>query len=401
MQVTAETTTADRATSFTNQNLGMVHESQVETEDASSEIQEYDSKILIPHTHSRAQVWDPWVTDVLWKQHRIAGQLVGALPRLPHQSAILGLPLSLMPEEVRLLQDEGIGIPVTYKEMKEQVKEEIRVEFQKCVRRCQEEQVNEARNQRKREIELMADKILDGKRRKFEERKRKKEKIMRNMEINDREAEESVNSGKYKLSEEIEQIENIYPDKKNQTDNLSHKVSEEGKEEESKEEKGCSYCKEEETFTLDREKIIDEEVSKIKDLQENMQVVEFFTQNPLISRLKPEPHPLPVQFEYTPERIRYAVFRDLWHRGYHMTQGLKFGGDFLAYSGDPHLYHGSFIIRCVEDPDRVSMRDLVAAVRTAAATRKTFVLAAIDKNSHSVVSSCMVKYRSYHWAYDE
>lgn len=389
LQVTDETTAADKATSVANQTLRAAHESQVETKDACLKIQDNDSKILIPHTHSRAQVWDPWVTDVLWKQYRIAGQLVGALPRLPHQSAILGLPLSLMPEEVRLLQDEGIGVPVTYKEMKEQVKEEVRVEFQKCVKRCREEQVNEARNQRKREIELMADKILDGKRRKFEERKRKKEKI-KNMEMKDGEADESVHPEKCKLNEEIKKKENLSPDK----------VTEEDKEE-FKEVKDCSNCKEEEIFTLDREKIIDEEVSKIKDLQGNMQVVEFFTQNPLISRFRPEPHPLTAQFEYTLEWIRYAVFRDLWHRGYHMTQGLKFGGDFLAYSGDPHLYHGTFIIRCVEDPNRVSKRDLVAAVRTAAATKKTFVLAAMDKNSLSVGSSCMVKYRSYQWAYDD
>lgn len=378
LQVTDETTAPVQATSYAHQNLRVTHESQVETKDACVEIQDTDDKILIPHTHSRAQVWDPWVTDALWKQHRIAGQLVGALPRLPHQSAILGLPLSLMSEEVRLLKDEGIGVPVTYKEMKEQVKEEVRVEFQKYVKRCQEEQVDEARNQRKREIELMADKILDGKRKKFEERKRKKEKIIRNMEMKDSEADENVHSEKCELSEEIREGENLSPDDKDQREN----------------------CKEE-IFTLDREKIIDEEVSKIKDLQENMQVVEVFTQNPLISRIRPEPHPLPAQLEHTLEWIRYAVFRDLWHRGYHMTQGLKFGGDFLAYSGDPHLYHGTFIIRCVEDPNRVSKRDLVAAVRTAAATRKTFVLATVDKNLLGVDSSSVVKYRSYQWAYDD
>ncbi|KAK3874004.1 hypothetical protein Pcinc_021023 [Petrolisthes cinctipes] len=409
-KVTPEATTADRAISFASQTFKMAHKSQVETVEDSVDIQDNESKILIPYTHSRAQVWDPQVTDILWKQHRITGQLVGALPRLPHQSALLGLPLSLMSEEVKLLQDEGIGVPVTYMEMKEDVKEEIRVEFQRCVKRCQEEQVNEAKNHRKREIELMADKILDGKRKKFEERKRKKEegagdiqggKII-SVEIKDKKEQESVSSGKHNQSEEIKEIENISSEKITPRDNWCQETVE-SQEEEYKEMKDCTNCQEEEgeTCNLDREKIIEEEVAKIKDLQENMQVVEIFTQNPLISWLKPKSHPLPTQLKYTMERTRYAVFRDLWHRGYHMTQGLKFGGDFLAYSGDPHLYHACFIIRCVEDPDRVSMRDLVAAVRTAAATKKTFVLAAIDRNSVSEDNNCMVKYRSYQWAYDD
>lgn len=35
------------------------------------------------------------------------------------------------------------------------------------------------------------------------------------------------------------------------------------------------------------------------------------------------------------ERAKYAVFRDLWGKGYYMGGGLKFGGDFLVYPGIP------------------------------------------------------------------
>lgn len=31
---------------------------------------------------------------------------------------------------------------------------------------------------------------------------------------------------------------------------------------------------------------------------------------------------------------RYCVFRDLWGRGYYVTSGSKFGGDFLVYPGE-------------------------------------------------------------------
>lgn len=32
--------------------------------------------------------------------------------------------------------------------------------------------------------------------------------------------------------------------------------------------------------------------------------------------------------------IRYRVFTDLWDRGYYVTDGLTFGGDFLVYEGE-------------------------------------------------------------------
>lgn len=31
--------------------------------------------------------------------------------------------------------------------------------------------------------------------------------------------------------------------------------------------------------------------------------------------------------------LRFKVFRDLWQKGYYLTSGSKFGGDFLVYPG--------------------------------------------------------------------
>ena len=36
-----------------------------------------------------------------------------------------------------------------------------------------------------------------------------------------------------------------------------------------------------------------------------------------------------------PERLMYQVFRDLWTQGHYVTMCARFGGDFLAYAGDP------------------------------------------------------------------
>jgi len=33
--------------------------------------------------------------------------------------------------------------------------------------------------------------------------------------------------------------------------------------------------------------------------------------------------------------LRQDIFKDLWERGFYLTDGTKFGADFLAYPGDP------------------------------------------------------------------
>lgn len=40
---------------------------------------------------------------------------------------------------------------------------------------------------------------------------------------------------------------------------------------------------------------------------------------------------------------RMILYRDLFERGFYLTAAMKFGGDFLAYQGDPVMYHGTFV----------------------------------------------------------
>lgn len=52
-----------------------------------------------------------------------------------------------------------------------------------------------------------------------------------------------------------------------------------------------------------------------------------------------------------------------------MTSGAKFGGDFLAYPGDPLLYHAQFTVRCVRNDAAQHPLALAAAARMAHAAR--------------------------------
>ena len=52
------------------------------------------------------------------------------------------------------------------------------------------------------------------------------------------------------------------------------------------------------------------------------------------------------------DRLRLDIFRDLWRRGHYMTVGVKFGGDYLVYAGDPSRYHSHFVA-FVQSPRQV------------------------------------------------
>jgi tRNA splicing endonuclease len=76
--------------------------------------------------------------------------------------------------------------------------------------------------------------------------------------------------------------------------------------------------------------------------------------------------------------LRGAVFRDLYHKGYYMSCGAKFGADFLAYAGEPLLYHAALAVIVMHADDPVSAHDVVALGRLGDSTKKRTVLAYVN-----------------------
>jgi tRNA splicing endonuclease len=62
-------------------------------------------------------------------------------------------------------------------------------------------------------------------------------------------------------------------------------------------------------------------------------------------------------------------------RRYTLTNGIKFGGHFLAYRGDPHLVHAAFVVRVWLGDDPMSQEVASAACRAAAGARKRLLIA--------------------------
>ncbi|XP_035229014.1 tRNA-splicing endonuclease subunit Sen34-like [Stegodyphus dumicola] len=91
------------------------------------------------------------------------------------------------------------------------------------------------------------------------------------------------------------------------------------------------------------------------------------------------------------ENLRYSVFRDLWEKDYYITGGSKFGGDFLAYEGDPLKYHALYIVICITNTTEFQATDIVTYGRLGHQVKKTVVLASLNEAGNIV-------YISLNWA---
>ncbi|XP_071951196.1 tRNA-splicing endonuclease subunit Sen34-like [Antedon mediterranea] len=85
--------------------------------------------------------------------------------------------------------------------------------------------------------------------------------------------------------------------------------------------------------------------------------------------------------------LRFRVFKDFWEKGYFLTSGGKFGGDFLVYPGNPLLFHSSYIAICRPHCELFSARDLVQFGRMASNVRKTVIICSLDKQDTLVYTS--------------
>ena len=80
-------------------------------------------------------------------------------------------------------------------------------------------------------------------------------------------------------------------------------------------------------------------------------------------------------------QLRYAVFRDLWANGHYLSPASKFGGDYLAYPGDPVRYHAHYVVMVLAEQASIAPHDLVSIGRLAVTVKKTPVYASVDPST--------------------
>ncbi|CAG8534597.1 10070_t:CDS:2 [Acaulospora colombiana] len=89
------------------------------------------------------------------------------------------------------------------------------------------------------------------------------------------------------------------------------------------------------------------------------------------------------------EEHRYKVFCDLWKKGYYITSGVKFGGDYLLYSDDPLRQHSHFIATILDMNRVISPLDIVTFGRLGTAVKKSYMLCSWDQNLNKPTYVCV------------
>ncbi|CAI5790803.1 tRNA-splicing endonuclease subunit Sen34 [Podarcis lilfordi] len=273
--------------------------------------------IRIHILEGKAFVWNAADARRLREEHRIVGTLVGALARKPRQNVRLGLPLQLLPEEVRLLAEKGLAAlfknaasqPLRDDKSQDPSALEEVAAYQNEQEESYQEQVRLAAEQRKAVLGTLAERIAQGRAKKR------------------------------------------------------------------RQEEGVPPAEPESTFVLPRQSMM----------------VQLPTE-----RVHPGPeeevdwHVQSQDWPYTGQEdheIRYRIFQNLWERGYYVTSGSKFGGDFLVYPGDPMRFHAHYIALCVSKDTPLSLCDVVSAGRLGTNVKKTVLLCSVDQDGTAVFTS--------------
>lgn len=75
------------------------------------------------------------------------------------------------------------------------------------------------------------------------------------------------------------------------------------------------------------------------------------------------------------DELSYNVFKYLRYKGYFLAPGLRFGGKFIGYPGDPLRFHAHLIINTVPWKDDIGMINFIGGGRLATGVKKLWVMA--------------------------
>jgi len=261
-------------------------------------------------------IWNHQDVRKLRDKHRILGSFVGFSPKTFN----IGLPFILLPEEMQLLKEKRI-IKLYQIDANKMMRPSIIERASEHKEQNYQMQIEEFKEERIERIHQMADRIVEGKKRKLlqEERKKRRKTEEGSGDANDDDIKEDI--------------------------------------------------------VVDKESIINQEIANIKPITREMQVIQTFEEDPWLESEDKVCSKWSYPYCDSLSKCRLFTFKDLWNNNYYLTEGSKFGGDFLVYCGDPVKYHAKYVVICVESGEHVSragarVQDLVARCRLGTGVKK-------------------------------
>lgn len=74
------------------------------------------------------------------------------------------------------------------------------------------------------------------------------------------------------------------------------------------------------------------------------------------------------------DHLNYSVFQYLKQKGYFLVPGLRFGGKFIGYPGDPLRYHAHLVVNTVPWNQDIGLMNIVNGGRLATGVKKVWLV---------------------------
>ncbi|CAB4481704.1 uncharacterized protein OCT59_001910 [Rhizophagus irregularis] len=297
-------------------------------------------------SNNKALLWNIEEIRFLRENYRIVGSFIGCLPRYPLQNQLFGLPMTLLNEEVTLLLSKGLIILVDDKKSHQsptnaQIKEFEQKSFQEENKQLQE-YINF-----------------------IEEKKLKIKNLKKNNTLN-HDIKEKINKAKKTNLNDLKE-ENTLLQQKKESRNLESTPNSENK------------------------------TSKVNGFAPIINIKTSSTsftwynnnENWFDSINTAKQNNLWIWPSTLKDIQKYKIYSDLWNKGYYITSGIKFGGDYLLYPGDPLKYHSHFIATVFDINKIISPMDIITFGRLGTTVKKSYMLCSWNQQEDKAIYFCL------------
>ena len=354
-----------------------------------------DDRVTLFSRFGKVFVWNADDALKIRSKYRIVGSLIGSLPRRPQQNHCFSLPLLLSQEETTLLLHKGLAricntpksFPAPSKEDVERFNELRRDSVVKQYELFQ-------RDREKKQLELA--KVIEEGRWRKRKRKKLEEEEQEILAAKKLKSEDNKEADECIEEQEFTQLNIKYDEGAvegsiaTEEDHLDTCSTVEDMEYYSGTPPTLNYKEQETKDSLhDKSDVPKESLKSNVDCEETKAISEL---RALIHIPTVMPHQSFPSVDWTypqteSERLQYRVFLDLWEKGYYLTSGIKFGGDLLAYPGDPMRYHSFYIVIIIPWGKKVMPFDIISAGRLGSTVKKTALLCSVSDTNEVVYTS--------------
>ncbi|WFD29729.1 tRNA-intron lyase [Malassezia sp. CBS 17886] len=283
---------------------------------------QYPERVPIHLAHGAAYLWERRDVERVRKQHRLCGLLSGTLPLIPQQNVFLGLPLRMLPEEVVFLLRTGNAVLIdderAYDEPTPAERDAfLKLEADSIAQQRVRVRAQQEEHRQKMEDAVATDDAARGRR-------------LARRQAADTKGEENTDPG-------VDASHAAPPYLHYTAGSSAH---------------APGFC------------------PRTRAMTDDPSLVNAYTSLRDAAAARVWAYPQTVE-----ERARCAVFEDLHSKGNFLSTGLRFGGDFVVYPGDPLRYHSHYTATVLATPDTpLHAFHVIAAGRLGTAVKKSHLL---------------------------